>query len=347
MVLQPHAMTDSPLARAQSGDSRAFDELVGPYRRELHAHCYRILGSFHDAEDVLQETLVSAWQALERFDGRRLRAWLYRIATNRCLNRLRDSSRRPRRQRPPRSPFADAGPSADPWWIEPYPDALIDDVTLGPEALYDTRESIALAFVAGLQHLPVQQRTVRVLRDVLGFRASEVAEMLDTTPASVNSALQRARSGFRPTISPARICLPRSSEESAVVARFVDAFQRGDLDAVVALLADDAKVTMPPDPIELRGRSAIADFYRSQGFWGRPLKVVATGANQQPAFAYYLADPDADLYRANGLLVLTVKGEHITAIARFGERHLLAHFGLPRTLPADAIVRASPAGRGV
>ena len=338
MVLQSHVMTDSPLARAQAGDSHAFDELVGPYRRELHAHCYRILGSFHDAEDVLQETLVSAWQALDHFDGRNLRAWLYRIATNRCLNYLRDSSRRPRHQAAPvaRSPLTNAGPSTDPWWIEPYPDTLIDSTTLGTEARYDARESIALAFVAGLQHLPAQQRTVLVLRDVLGFPTAEVAEVLDTTTASVNSALQRARAGFRPTTSPDQIRLPRADQEAAVVDRFVDAFQRGDLEAVVALLAEDAKVTMPPEPIELRGRPAITDFYRSQGFWGQPLKVIRTGANGQPALAYYLPDPNAGIYRANGLLVLSIAGEQISVITRFGDRDLLARFGLPRTLPADA-----------
>jgi RNA polymerase sigma-70 factor (ECF subfamily) len=208
--------------------------------------------------------------------------------------------------------------------------------TPGWSAWWRTRESIALAFVAGLQHLPAQQRTVLVLRDVLGFPTAEVADILDTTPASVNSALQRARSGFRPTSSPDQVHLPRSSKEAGVVTRFVDAFERGDLDGV-ALLAEDAKVNMPPEPIELRGRPAITGFYRSQGFWGQPLKTIPTRANQQPAFAYYLPDPNAGLYRANGLLVLTISGDEVAAITRFGDRDLLARFGLPRTLPADAI----------
>src|SRR5215472_908865 len=230
-------MNDSPLARAQAGDNDAFRELTDPYRRELHAHCYRILGSYQDAEDVLQETLLSAWQALDRFDGRSLRAWLYRIATNRCLNYLRDASRRPQMPdlRASGSPFASAQPSDEPWWLEPYPDTMIDDVDGGPEARYDKRESIALSFVAGLQHLPTQQRAVLVLRDVLGFSAGEVAEMLDSTPASVTSALQRARGGFRPSRDPDRVPLPRSPEESEVVARFVDAFDRADMDGIVAL----------------------------------------------------------------------------------------------------------------
>ncbi len=170
-------MNGSTLARARARDSEAFQELTDPYLRELHVHCYRILGSFQDAEDVLQETLLSAWQSIDRFDGRSLRAWLYRIATNRCLNYLRDASRRPKLPQGPASrfPFENARRSDEPWWLEPYPDALIADVTLSPEARYDARESIALSFLAGLQRLPTQQRTALVLRDVLGFSAAEVA----------------------------------------------------------------------------------------------------------------------------------------------------------------------------
>jgi RNA polymerase sigma-70 factor (TIGR02960 family) len=329
-------MTDATLARAQAGDSDAFQELIAPYRHELHVHCYRILGSFQDAEDVLQETLLSAWQALDRFDGRALRAWLYRIATNRCLNYLRDASRRPQASNPAgtASPFGAAGHSDDPWWLEPYPDALIEEVSPGPEARYDARESIALSFVAGLQKLPTQQRAALVLRDVLGFSAAEAAEMLESTPASVNSALQRARTGFGPSRDPDRVALPRSPQEAAVVARFVDAFEQGDLDTVVALLTDDARVTMPPEPFEFRGPQAIAEFYRSLGFWGQGLKVVPTRANNQPAFGYYLADPNANIHRAGGLLVLSVSDDRIAAITRFSDRGLLARFGLPRTLPS-------------
>jgi RNA polymerase sigma-70 factor (ECF subfamily) len=322
--------TDSTLARAQAGDSLAFGELVSPYRRELHAHCYRLLGSFADAEDVLQETLLAAWQAIGGFDGRALRAWLYRIATNRCLNYLRDFARRPQPARPP----VPSGQAADPWWLEPYPDTLIDEVTPGPEARYDRRESIALAFVAGLQHLPARQRAALVLRDVLGFPAAEAAAMLDTTPASVNSALARARTGFRPAVGPDRIRLPRADQESAVVAQFVDAFERGDLDAVVAVLTEDARLTMPPEPLQVRGRPAIAAFYRDLAFWGQPLKVVPTRANHQPAFAYYPPDPHAALWRASGILVLTVSDQGVSAMTRFGDHGLLARFGLPRTLPA-------------
>jgi len=330
-------MTGSTLARAQAGDSDAFRELTDPYRRELHVHCYRILGSFQDAEDVLQETLLSAWQAIDRFDGRSLRAWLYRIATNRCLNYLRDASRRPKAANPPKagSPFADATTSDEPWWLEPYPDALIDDVALGPEARYDARESIALSFVAGLQHLPTQQRAALVLRDVLGFSASEVADMLESTPASVNSALQRARAGFRRSGDPDLVPLPHSEGAGQVVDRFVDAFQQGDVDQLVALLTDDAKFTMPPEPFEFHGPRVIAEFFPRVGFWGRDLKLVPTRANSQPALGYYVPDPMASVHRAGGILVLTVSSDQISAITRFGEKALLARFGLPRTLPSS------------
>jgi RNA polymerase sigma-70 factor (ECF subfamily) len=330
-------MNESTVARARARDSDAFQELTDPYRRELHAHCYRILGSFQDAEDVLQETLLSAWQSLDRFDGLSLRAWLYRIATNRCLNYLRDGSRRPQVADDPvsRSPFASATRSDEPWWLEPYPDALIADVTHSPEARYDARESIALSFVAGLQQLPARQRTALVLREVLGFPVAEIAEILDSTPAAVNSALQRARAGFRYSDDPHRVPLPHSLQEAEIVDRFVDAFERGDIDGVVSLLANDAKLTMPPEPFEFTGRAAIADFYRAQGVWRPGIKLIVTRANNQPAIAYYRPDPNANVLRAAGILVLTVSGDRVSAIARFGDRSLITSFGLPRTLPSS------------
>jgi RNA polymerase sigma-70 factor (ECF subfamily) len=330
-------MTDTVLARAQSGDGDAFQELTDPYRRELRVHCYRILGSFHDAEDLLQETLVSAWQALDRFDGRSLRAWLYRIATNRSLNYLRDASRRPTVAAPggPESVFAQAAPSDEPWWLEPYPDTIFGQSEPGPEARYDVRESIALSFVAGLQRLPTQQRAAFVLRDVLGFSAAEAAEMLDSTPASVNSALQRARADFQDPKSSDRVRLPRSSNEAAVVDGFVEAIQVGDLERVVALLTDDARFTMPPEPFAFHGPRSIAEFLRQVAFWGRDIKTVSTRANNDPAFGYYRKDPNADVYRASGMIVLSVTGEQVSSLTRFGDKSLFAGFGLPRTILDD------------
>jgi RNA polymerase sigma-70 factor (TIGR02960 family) len=333
--VEAESMTDSVLARAQAGESDAFAELTDPYRSELHVHCYRILGSFQDAEDLLQETLLSAWQALDRFDGRSLRAWLYRIATNRCLNYLRDFSRRPKVTTGSGlgSPFAGAAHSDEPWWIEPYPDALIEAIEPGPEARYDARESIALSFVAGLQHLPVQQRAALVLRDVLGFSAAEVAEMLDSTPASVNSALQRARAGLQTSSGSDRVTLPRSPREAQVVDRFIDAILHGDLDRVVALLTDDASLAMPPEPFEFHGPRPIGQFLQQVAFSGEDLKMVQTRANNDPAFGYYRKDPNADVYRASGIFVLTISEDRISSMTRFGDKSLFACFGLPRTLP--------------
>ena len=331
---EAQSMTDSVLARAQAGSSDAFAELTNVYRRELHVHCYRILGSFQDAEDLLQETLLAAWQALDRFDGRSLRAWLYRIATNRCLNYLRDSSRRPKVTTAvtSESPFAGAAHSDEPWWLEPYPDVLIDAVELGPEARYDAREAIALSFVAGLQHLPIQQRAALVLRDVLGFSAAEVAEMLDSTPASVNSALQRARAGLAHSSGPDRVTVPRSPHEAEVVDRFIDAIQQGDLDGVVALLTDDATLKMPPEPFEFHGPRPIAQFLQQVAFWREDLKMVPTRANDDPAFGYYRKDPNAGVYRASGIFVLTVSADRVSSMTRFGDKSLFACFGLPRTI---------------
>ncbi len=327
---------ESLLERAWAGDGKAYDELVSPYRRELHVHCYRILGSVDDAEDALQETLLAAWQGIGQFDGRSLRAWLYRIATNRCRNHLRDASRRPKVATMPEqsAPFGGTARSDDPWWLEPYPHVMVDDLEMGPEARYDARESIALSFVAGLQRLPTQQRAALVLRDVLGFPAAEVAEILESTPAAVNSALARARSALPPAREPERVALPRSGTDADVVARFVEAFQKGDVDGLVALLTDDAKLTMPPEPTECRGPVAIGNFYRDRGLIAGHTKLVPTSANCQPAFGYYRPDPYAEVHRAAGILVLAVADGRITAITRFGEPSLLARFGLPRTLPS-------------
>jgi RNA polymerase sigma-70 factor (ECF subfamily) len=328
-------MTEVTLARAQAGDGEAFSELVAPYRRELQAHCYRILGSFLDAEDVLQEVLLAAWRSIGRFDGRSLRAWLYRIATNRCLNYLRGESRRPQPAGRPDHAADSTGPtrSGEPWWLEPYPDDP-DDLVPGPEARYDARESIALSFVAGLQHLPPQQRAVLVLRDVLGFPAAEAAGILGTTQTAVNSALIRARAGLRPDRDPHDVPIPKSPAEAAVVDRFVSAFERFDLKELVAVLTDDARLTMPPEPAEHRGRGPVAG-YLLESHAGLDFKFLPTRANGQPALVLYLADPTTPIWRACGLIVLTLRGNQIRALTRFADLGLIARFGFPRTLPKD------------
>jgi len=326
-------MTEVALARARAGDGEAFSELIAPYRRELQAHCYRILGSVQDAEDVLQEALLAAWRSIGGFDGQALRAWLYRIATNRCLNYLRGESRRPQ---PAEMPDQVAGwtgqaRSGEPWWLEPYPFDLEDQIP-GPEARYDARESIALSFVAGLQHLPPQQRAVLVLRDVLGFPAAEAAGILGTTQTAVNSALIRARAGLRHDRDPHDVPVPKSPTEAAVVDRFVSAFERFDLDELVAVLTDDARLSMPPEPAEHRGPQPIAGFLLDSHA-GQQLKLLPTRANGQPALVLYLPDPSAPIWRACGLIVLTLRGNQIHALTRFADLGLLARFGFPRTLP--------------
>jgi RNA polymerase sigma-70 factor (ECF subfamily) len=337
-------VTERALTRARAGDEDAFRELTAPYRRELQLHCYRIVGSVQDAEDMLQETLLAAWRGLDRFEGRASpRSWLYRIATNRCLNALRDKGRRPRElPPPPEIPPAPPEPTrrADPIWLEPYPDALLDDspdVTPGPEARYETREAVALAFVAGLQHLPPLQRAVLVLRDVLGFRTAEVAETLDSSEASVNSALHRARSALEsrlPAETREQAPLPSSARERELVGRFADAFESGDVDGVVALLTTDAWLTMPPEPLEYQGRAAIAGFLSTVPAGGalERFRLVPTRANTQPAFGCYLKDSQAPIARAYGLMVLTLEGNQISAITGFPDSSIFPHFGLPRTL---------------
>jgi RNA polymerase sigma-70 factor (TIGR02960 family) len=327
-------MTQAVIGRAQAGDGDAFRELVEPYRGELQAHCYRILGSVQDAEDVLQEALLAAWRSIGRFDGRSLRAWLYSIATNRCLNYLRDEARRPRSAGLPDAGSLKTGPvrSDDPWWLEPYPDVLLGDPAPGPEARYDARESIALSFVAGLQRLPPQQRAVLVLRDVLGFPAAEAAGILGTTPTAVNSALIRARAAIRPDRDPHNVPLPKSPAEAAIVERFVEAFERFELDRLVGVLTEDARLTMPPEPYQFLGPQAIVGYLR-QHFRDQEFRLIPTRANGQPAMAVYLRDPIAAIWRASSLVVLTLHGDRISMITRFGERAVFARFGLPRTLP--------------
>jgi len=332
------------LARARAGDGDAFGELTGPYRCELQLHCYRILGSVQDAEDMLQETLLAAWRGLGGFEERAsMRTWLYKIATNKCLNALRDTGRRP--EGSIRSGWSSPPPEptrrTEPLWLQPYPDTLLDDVpdtTPGPEARYETKEALALAFVAGLQRLPPRQRAVLVLRDVLGYPAAQAADMLAVSEVSVNSALQRARStlaGQLPAASRDSAPAPRSARERELTSRFADAFEASDTDRLVALLTEDAWLTMPPEPQEYQGHAAIAEFFATRPAWAARVeaRLVPTHANHQPAFGYYRADPRTAVVHANSLIVLTLADDKICAMTRFADHNLFRYFGLPPTLP--------------
>jgi RNA polymerase sigma-70 factor (TIGR02960 family) len=335
------ALGEAVLARARAGDEKAFRELTEPHRRELQLHCYRILGSVHDAEDMVQETLLAAWRSLEAFEGRAsVRSWLYRIATNRCLNALRARSRRPR-EVPAMGDSLQPTRRTEPVWLEPYPDVLLEDIpdrSAGPAARYEARESIELSFIVALQHLPPRQRAAVVLSDVLGFRTAEVAEMLDTGEASVKGALQRARATLRarlPAADRERAPRPNSAGERRLVGRFADAVQSGDVDEIVSLLTDDALLTMPPQPLEYQGHDAIDAFLRHRGeLRGAPLRVVPTRANTQPAFGCYLPDAHAAIARPYGLIVLSLEGDAIAAITWFADTGVFRQFGLPRTLPS-------------
>jgi RNA polymerase sigma-70 factor (ECF subfamily) len=334
--------TADRLSRARAGDGEAFRELAESHRRELKVHCYRMLGSFADAEDVVQETMLAAWQAIGGFTEERasLRTWLYKIATNRCLNARRAASRRPARQWD-MSQFEAPVPTPrdEPVWLQPFPDALLEDTVdrpPGPEARYEQTEAISLAFVTTLQLLPPRQVAVLILRDVLGFHASEVADMLGVTVESVNSTLKRARAslqrrqqsaaGHQP---PPAACSPA---EDAIVARFTRAWQSADLTALVALLTDDVFIAMPPEPFGYEGRELVVRYCARQFDAGRRFDLVPTRANGQPAFGTYLRPP-AGVRHATGFYVLTLSGDRIRAMTRF-DNSVLPWFGLPRSLPS-------------
>ena len=334
-------VTGDLMSRARAGDGDAFRELTEPHRRELQVHCYRMLGSFQDAEDALQDTLLAAWQGLEGFHGRAsLRTWLYRIATNRCLNARRSASRRPAKEwNVPNVEPPEPTRLGEVVWLEPYPDALFEGaigMPLGPEARYEQTESISLAFVTALQVLPPRQLAVLVLRDVLGFHAGEVADMLDSTVDSVSSALKRARAGLKRRLAPAADREPApasgSPSEDALVAKFVRAWESADLDALVALLTDDVFVSMPPMPFEYEGQDVAARFYASIFRAGRRFDLVPTRANGQPAFGAYLRAPNG-ISHGTGLYVLALSGDRICGMTRF-DNTVLAWFGLPRSLPS-------------
>jgi len=332
-------VTADLMTRARAGDGDAFRELTEPHRRELQVHCYRMLGSLQDAEDALQDTLLSAWRGIGRFEGRAsLRTWLYRIATNRCLNARRSASRRSAKEwdipgvTPP-----EPSRRGEVVWLEPYPDTLLDeavDAPPGPEARYEQTESISLAFVTALQLLPPRQLAVVVLRDVIGYPSSEVAAMLDSSVDSVNSALKRARASLRRRRAAAAEHesppASRSPSEDAIVARFVSAYESADLDALVALLTDDVFVSMPPMPFEYEGREVTAQLFAGIFGAGRRFELIRTRANGQPAFGSYLRTPSGRR-NGTGLVVLTLAGGRIGAMTRFDDS-VLPWFGLPRSL---------------
>lgn len=333
-------MQGALLSRARSGDDVAFEELVRPYDRELQAHCYRILGSAADAEDAFQESLTSAWKGLAGFEGRAsFRTWLYRIATGRCLNMLRAS------RRSAVSPTLLDGEPQEPsrlgevLWLEPYPDAMLAEVadpTAGPEARYEQRESISLAFITALQLLPPRQRAALILTDVLDFSARDVADMLDTTEHAIYGAVKRARATLArqlPKAEPAP--LPNSRHEKKVLDRLVRAWEECDTKALVALLTDDAWLRMPPNPLEYQGKGTVKRWFATIAFGeGRRFRLVPTRANGQPAFGVYLFSPISRVAHAFGLIVVTLAGDRVSAITAF-ESGVMARFGLPRSVARD------------
>ena len=335
---------DAVVAAATSGDQAAFAALAERYRRELQVHCYRMLGSFQDAEDLVQETLLRAWRRRQQFQGRSsFRAWLYRIATNACLDALANRSRRvlPYQVVPPTDPRAASPPSADPEiaWLQPYPDRLLDQVAPGdtePAAQVVAKETIELAFLAAIQLLPPRQRAVLILRDVLGWSAREAATLLEASVPGVNSALQRARATLRRQLPPRRLDWAPSAaptqEERAVLQRYIEATERADPAALAELLAEDARSAMPPAPVWLEGREAVITAVSEGlapefGQW----RLVPTWANRQPAAACYLRRPGETEFRAFSIDVLRVEDGKVVELTAFSV-DLFPAFGLPATL---------------
>lgn len=316
-------MSGSLIERARSGDPEAFRELTVPFDRELHLHCYRMLGSVADADDLLQETMLAAWQGLADFAGRSsLRTWLYRIATNRCLNAIRATRRRP--PPAPLPPFEPPEPTrhSDVTWLQPYPDAWLDPAP-GPSARYQARDAIHLGFITALQRLPPRQTAAVVLCDVLDFTLTEAAIMIDTSPTAVKGLLQRARSSLERQHATGSDPAPEqgSPAEADVARRFADAYSTDDVDTLVALLSDKAWLTMPGAPHEYHGPAAIAAFLHASasGRAGRHFQLMPTRANTQPAFTCYLEDLEHQRAQRAGMVVLTLAGAHIAAITRFLE----------------------------
>jgi len=339
---RPHE--DTLLASAKDGDRQAFQQLTEPHRRELQVHCYRMIGSFHDAEDLVQETLLRAWRGLQAFDGRAsTRYWLYRIATNACLNVLatRASAGRvlPETHGPASEQMPDREPASDIDWLEPYPDSALEriaDNAPGPDARYEMRESVQLAFIAAIQLLPPRQRAALLLRDVLGWSAVESARLLDSSVAAVNSALQRARVTLEERLpgGPPRIATPASDAQRALLDRYVRAWESRDVAGFTALLKEDAVMSMPPWKQWYRGRTAIAAFFGRTGRPGghAPFRLVPTAANRQPAFAFYSRWQSPE-WRFHSVQLLTLHEHSVAAMTSFVMPALASVFDLPVVLP--------------
>ncbi|MGO1051363.1 sigma-70 family RNA polymerase sigma factor [Crossiella sp. CA198] len=342
---EPSAAEPELLAAAQRDDQDAFGHLITPYRAQLYAYCYRMLGSTHDAEDAVQDAFVKAWKGIAGFEGRAsFKGWLYRIATNVCLDQIR---RRPRRiltddYGPPAAPDVEStGPVTEPIWLEPCPDDLL---ALDPAAGYELRESVELAFLVALQHLPANQRAVLILREVLAFSAAEVAATLDTSVASVNSALQRARATMReqPKSQRAELAELGDAGQRELLAAFIEALQRSDVDAMVALLAEDVRFTMPPMPFWFDGRADVLGFLTGvvlKESWRR----IPVRCNGQLAFAAYLDRGEG--HRLMAVDVLTVRDGRIAAITAFPNASVLGVFNLPTAFADLAPAQTSAYGR--
>lgn len=349
IATQPsHAIEEQLIAAASAGDEEAFRRLTEPYRRALHVHCYRMLGSFHDAEDLVQETLLRAWRSLGSFERRaQFRSWLYKIATNACLKELE--------RHPARVLARDFSPQADPLLppsppvaeivqLEPYPDVALSGQSsdsADPEALYILQESVEIAFLTAIQLLAPRQRAVLILRDVLGWRATEVAALLGASVASVNSALQRARATVARHLPGTGREDPRGAvsneAEQLLLARYIQAWEEGDMDALAALLKEDALLTMPPAPNWFQGRTAIATFFRNLCFSveRKHFRALPTRANGHPACAAYEWDAAAGHYRFSGIMLLRIEGDLVAEVIGFGNPELFAAFGLPEVMAAS------------
>jgi len=326
------------IAAALTGDEDAFRALTEPYSREPHVHCYRMLGSLHDAEDAFQETLLRAWRHLASFEARSsFRGWLYRVATNVCLT----AATRRERLAPPGPAHAATVEQVEKIALSPYPDDWLDELASSdpaPATGYELRESVQLAFLAAIQLLPPRQRAVLILREVLGWSAHEVADLLDSTTASVTSALQRARATLDEQRARGRLVAggvaPSDEVERSLLRRYVEAWEAVDIEGIVSLLREDAVMTMPPEPLLFRGSRAIGDFFATVPMGGRLdlMRLVPTRANRRPAVAAYVLDADSGVYRAYGIMVFELAGEAIVEITGFGDPALFPAFGLPSEL---------------